>query len=209
MLRNIILKKFMVKNRRMDKKGEVTTGQRQIAWRVCLAGCLVLCLTGCIDPPVQTAAVSGRITLDGQPLAGAKVIFIPERFQIGGQRVPYSYALTDENGRYKLTTVDGKLGAAVGRNLVFITTRNEPVAKQVGGDNSESQRANDEKAETEKQPDGLEAEESSSKSEENNRGDAGEQTARREEVVPFRYNIESEITFDVVRGTGNQANFDL
>jgi hypothetical protein len=58
-----------------------------------LAGCLGLALAGCGGP----VDVRGKVTMNGKPLAGATVIFIPES---GG---PEAGALTDEEGNFRLT----------------------------------------------------------------------------------------------------------
>jgi len=73
-----------------------------------LAGC-----GGQDGPPRGT--VSGKVTLDGQPLAGATVTFYPE----GGRP---SVGITDESGNYELAYTADKSGAAVGKHTVRITT---------------------------------------------------------------------------------------
>jgi hypothetical protein len=83
---------------------------------------LLLCLTGlalgCGDGR-QVGTVSGRITLDGQSLADARVNFQP----IGDARNPGigSFGKTDANGDYSLTLIDEKgQGAIVGTHRVII-----------------------------------------------------------------------------------------
>jgi hypothetical protein len=74
--------------------------------------------------PYKTAAVSGRVTLDGQPLAGARLTFTPERTAGEGLLSgPESHGETDADGRYSLMTVFKDRGATIGRNRVMITTR--------------------------------------------------------------------------------------
>jgi hypothetical protein len=74
--------------------------------------------------PYRTAAVSGRVTLDGKPLAGARLTFTPERTARDGLLSgPESHGETNADGRYSLTTVFKDRGATVGRNRVMITTR--------------------------------------------------------------------------------------
>lgn len=68
------------------------------------------------------APVSGRITLDGQPLEAARVGFEPVR---EGERLdagPGSYGVTDADGHYRLTTIDGRTGAVVGMHRVWVRT---------------------------------------------------------------------------------------
>jgi hypothetical protein len=62
----------------------------------------------------ETADVSGVVTLDGAPLAGALVSYTAEAYSTSGQ--------TDSEGRYTLPQ-----GAALGENVVT-------VSKIVGGD---------------------------------------------------------------------------
>lgn len=57
---------------------------------------------------VDTADVSGTITMDGKPLADAEVTFITEDFASSGT--------TDKDGNYFLPS-----GAAIGENKVFIS----------------------------------------------------------------------------------------
>jgi hypothetical protein len=87
---------------------------------------LVTGLLGCssASKPYKTAAVSGRVTLDGKPLAGARVIFQVEHTpQAGLVSGPEAHGETDANGNYSLTTVFKDRGATVGRNRVMISTR--------------------------------------------------------------------------------------
>jgi len=61
------------------------------------------------------APVSGTVTLDGKPLAGAGVVFKQE----GARK---SVAWTDEAGRYELTYFRDDKGAVIGEHKVIITT---------------------------------------------------------------------------------------
>ena len=81
-------------------------------------------ILGCSDSrPYKTAAVSGRVTLDGKPLAKARVSFHPaQKASDGPLSGPESYGETDADGNYSLTTVFKDKGASVGRNRVMITT---------------------------------------------------------------------------------------
>jgi hypothetical protein len=88
-------------------------------WPV-LAALLVLS-TGCDSGPYKTARVSGRVTLNGSPLADAAVTFQPVATK-GKDPGPGSGGVTDADGRYTLTLV-GKTtrGAVVGKHKVLIT----------------------------------------------------------------------------------------
>jgi hypothetical protein len=82
-----------------------------------LAMALILAL-GCGERR-QIGTVSGRITLDGEPLADARVNFQPT----GNERNPGigSFGRTNGNGEYFLTLIDEKgKGAIVGTHRVMI-----------------------------------------------------------------------------------------
>jgi hypothetical protein len=64
--------------------------------------------------------VSGRVTMNNQPLADALVSFrpvVPE----GTLEAPESTGKTNENGEFSLKTVTGQDGAWVGKHVVRIT----------------------------------------------------------------------------------------
>lgn len=103
----------------------MTTAQNHPAARYVLPLLLIVLLTGgCSGRPRNFAKkVSGRITLGGQPLAGAWVTFTPVE---GGSP---SFARTNENGEYNLVwaQVGGRSieGAQIGEHVVTITTFQE------------------------------------------------------------------------------------
>jgi hypothetical protein len=83
--------------------------------------CSVALVLGCGERR-NLGTVSGRITLDGQPLADAKVNFQP----VGDTRNPGigSFGQTNANGEYTLTLIDEKAqGAIVGMHRVMIIKR--------------------------------------------------------------------------------------
>jgi hypothetical protein len=68
----------------------------------------------------NTAPVSGRVTLDGKPLAAATVIFQPESDQLNPG--PGSHGRTDDKGDYSLQLMSGDAkGALLGKHKVSIT----------------------------------------------------------------------------------------
>jgi hypothetical protein len=78
------------------------------------------CAIGC-GAPHPLAPVSGRVTLDGKPLANASVTFQPV---VGGSNNPGpgSGGFTDADGRYTLKVVGlESRGAVVGKHTVHIT----------------------------------------------------------------------------------------
>jgi len=82
-----------------------------------LVGLTVLSVFGCsAEKSLDTVPVSGRVTLDGAPVDGAKVVFAPAS---GGGSA--ASGVTDASGNYKLTTLDPDDGALPGSYLVMIS----------------------------------------------------------------------------------------
>lgn len=72
------------------------------------------------------ARVDGRVLLEGEPVVGAKVLFVPiSRDVFTGNLSPVSVGRTDPQGRFELKTTTGGTGAVSGRHLVFITTKEQ------------------------------------------------------------------------------------
>jgi glycine/D-amino acid oxidase-like deaminating enzyme len=89
-----------------------------------LSAFAVFLAAGCSSSKI--APVSGRVTLNGKPLAGVHIGFQP----IGkpGELNPGggSYAITDADGQFRLLLVDGEQpGAVIGKHRVEITGRSE------------------------------------------------------------------------------------
>lgn len=90
-----------------------------IAWLAC-----AVATVGCHS---EVVPVSGRVTLNGKPLAGAVVTFQPR----GNSKEPRpagtgSIGHTDEQGRFSLRMVEpNKPGAVVGDHTVTIATNTE------------------------------------------------------------------------------------
>ncbi len=84
---------------------------------------LAVCGDQTPDDRPATVPVSGKVTLDGQPVAGATVIFVnTEQAMSGGSTGSYSsVGKTDENGVYRLTTFESGDGAVPGTYAVTIT----------------------------------------------------------------------------------------
>ena len=80
----------------------------------CLAVLLVLVLSGCSGGGLETVPVSGKVTLDGKPVSGAGVLFMPVA------EGPPAAATTDEQGQFLLQTA-GQPGAAPGNYRVSIS----------------------------------------------------------------------------------------
>ena len=85
---------------------------------------LLVALQGCSGGGVKYAPVSGKVTMDGKPLAKVSVIFIPLAKPGSDIAGDTAGGVTDENGQYTLQTMtrDGmKDGAQVGKHKVSIS----------------------------------------------------------------------------------------
>ena len=87
--------------------------RHQSGWMVALV-VFVGCSIRPADQP-EIAAVSGRVTMDGQPLASVSVVFESERGVL-------SFGNTDDEGRYSVSYIRSAKGAGLGRNVVRIST---------------------------------------------------------------------------------------
>jgi hypothetical protein len=80
---------------------------------------------GCAKKTAPLAPVSGRVTLDGKPLAGALVRFQPQQRDKDPNMAPDALGHTDDQGNYTLSTVlptgEEKAGAVIGRHNVQIS----------------------------------------------------------------------------------------
>ena len=90
---------------------------------------LIACLacSGCRQSPDGVVPVSGRVTLNGQPLAGATITFQPV---VDGPSLPTvagSVGHSDAEGNFTMRLTDPDApGAAVGKHVVTITTATDP-----------------------------------------------------------------------------------
>lgn len=94
---------------------------------LCLLCSALLCCSqpGCLEPSTSAAPslvpVSGQVLLDGEPIAGAKVVFLPKRLFSADSRVqPAASALTDQQGNFSLQTA-GQPGAKTGPYWVLLS----------------------------------------------------------------------------------------
>ena len=130
----------------------------------------VLMVLACLLPGCSGAkvgSVSGKVTLDGKPLANARVNFQPM-----GDTVNTgigSFGKADANGQYTLSLIDGSAtGAIVGKHKVAISAYDQDPNVNAADDRK--------------------------------KGPA--------DRVPLKYNVKTELIFDV-RAGDNTANFDL
>lgn len=125
-----------------------------------------LTIAGCSSGEREYAPVSGTVTLNGQPVGDARVMFVPVEKTASGELGSISYGVTDADGNFLLATRIGKDGAAVGRNYVWISTR----IVNAAGDQEQVQRA---------------------------------------ELIPARFNAETDLTFEVPSAGTDAADFLL
>ncbi|QDV19122.1 hypothetical protein Pan153_37850 [Gimesia panareensis] len=81
-------------------------------------------LAGCRSEDVPLASVAGTITMNGEPLPGATVLFRPRTTEGDSELkgASESFGKTDEQGHFELAVVmTGETGAVVGPNDVIIT----------------------------------------------------------------------------------------
>jgi hypothetical protein len=102
---------------------------------VLTAAALAGLLTGCRanEPPPPILEVSGVVLLEGQPVNGAHVRFIP---LIGHGPEYVATGVTDKDGRFTLTC-KGQPGACEGENLVLIK---DEVPKKLQSENLKVQK---------------------------------------------------------------------
>jgi hypothetical protein len=83
--------------------------------------CVFLCLASCggIKHPHKTYPVSGQVLVNGQPAKGVEVGLHPQGDMGGNPYFPM--ALTDEEGKFLLTTYEGDDGAPSGDYQVELT----------------------------------------------------------------------------------------
>lgn len=92
-------------------------------WSFTLILMMPVAFAGCGDAqPYTIVPVAGTVTLDGKPLADARVVFQPMKSTGEDTVGPGSVGNTNEDGRFVLETVDRHDGAVVATHMVRITT---------------------------------------------------------------------------------------
>jgi hypothetical protein len=76
---------------------------------------LAVILPGCSSKKSETISVAGTVRLDGEPVRGARVLFCPK-----GKGRP-AEGLTDDAGRFELSTFRSHDGALPGEHAVTVT----------------------------------------------------------------------------------------
>lgn len=95
-------------------------------------------LTGCgganLDDQPELGQVTGKITLEDQPLAGALVTFVPESGRPATGK-------TNKEGVYELTYIRETMGCKTGRNKVMFTVVSEEEdTEEMEGDDFDQSR---------------------------------------------------------------------
>jgi len=86
-----------------------------------LLGLTFLLILGC-GTSTKLAPVSGTVTMNSKPLAGASVNFEPQSGDKKSLEAPLnSTGKTNEKGEYSLETIKGQPGAVVGKHKVYIS----------------------------------------------------------------------------------------
>jgi hypothetical protein len=90
----------------------------QCSWQLLAVGVLIAAGCGAKHPNLPPQyPVSGTITLDGKPLSGAGIMFLPR----GETRGTGAFGMADANGKYSLKTDHGGAGAPEGEYAVTIS----------------------------------------------------------------------------------------
>jgi hypothetical protein len=107
----------------------LATGAIEMTRRACLLSVVLgLLLAGCGGRGAhKVAPVSGRVKLDGEPLANATVQFVPVGGAADQAPPPSSVGVTDKDGHYflVLSNASKTKGAVVGKHKVMITLGSE------------------------------------------------------------------------------------
>src|SRR5262245_62445218 len=129
---------------------------------------------GCGIGSYTISTVSGRVTLDGKPLAKASVTFVPMATQGNQSPGPTAQGKTDADGRYTLAVDPNRPGAVVGKCRIYITT----IVPELMGKTDPDR-------------------------------DAGGPRTLVRDRVPEKYNMRTELVFDVPPGGTEKADFPL
>ncbi len=173
-------------------------------WKWMLVCAVLVCL-GCSPDYVKPGVyveVHGKVLLDGGPVSDAKVYFVPDELEIGEEFV-ISFGTTNTFGEFELETIDDREGALVGKHRVFISR----VAPDYGIPDPETPNR---VRSTEANRDGVDEIDFAKYRE--HVWDLIDKTVQQPagERIPFYYNLNSELTFEVIPGRGIQrVTFEL
>ena len=88
-----------------------------------ILGLASILLAGCSDPGPALGTVTGTITLEGEPVEGAFVYFMP---LFEGGREAVCTQKTDASGSYEMMYSIDRKGVLVGKHQVQVTTEDWP-----------------------------------------------------------------------------------
>jgi hypothetical protein len=95
----------------------------RISWMFRISSVLVFtAMVGCGSDGPELARVQGKVTLDGKPVQGAVVTYVP----VGGTA---SYGKTNSKGEYQLMFTDSKYGAMIGSHSVELEVKRIPASE--------------------------------------------------------------------------------
>ncbi len=153
-------------------------------------------MTGCGSNPFVLAPVSGRVTVDGQPVAGLRIAFEPVGSAERRAPGPEAIGVTDEDGWFTLKTLSEspRRGAVVGKCRVRIWTL----------------PSNQKDRLTDVQAPGFDPVKEVKDLREQLRSQARKKAANRPTgSLPLRYNDNTELSFDVPPNGTDKADFSI
>jgi hypothetical protein len=83
-------------------------------WKLFAAAVVAMILQGCGDGRPERVPVSGRVLIDGQPLAHGSVMFVPDHGRSAGGSL-------DKDGRFTLTCYEPNDGVIPGKYRVKVS----------------------------------------------------------------------------------------
>lgn len=95
-----------------------------------LISCVLASCNSESAPNLDTFPVTGKVTLDGEPVAGISVTFFPADGTPGNG----ASGTTDAQGQFSLKTPDQKEGAPTGKYRVLFTLLQTPDGKPIPAD---------------------------------------------------------------------------
>lgn len=106
---------------------------------ICVSSMIIF--SGCSKGPSRpkTYPVRGVVTLNGTPVEGATVTFVPKEGAAGESRPQAATAITDSNGRYAIGTFATGDGAIPGEYVVKVTKYRAAQQQAAVGNDPESQ----------------------------------------------------------------------
>lgn len=156
-------------------------------------------------PSLKTVPVSGKVTLDGQPLAGASVVFHGEMASGAVAPPPPSTGITGADGTYKLSTMASgsqvAAGAPPGTYKVTITKQSGPVNPGAGTENMTPEQMREKMANVSPEDAMNMSSTASSK--------AGSQSGSPKSEIPARYGRADDSGFTATVGASGAQTFDF